>query len=149
MAGRVVRISVAPVKSLGLVHPEQVELEAGGVRGNRRFWLRDESGALYAGKRDGAMQRIRPEWDEDTRTLALTFPDGARVEGVVEVGEPVEAELYRLPRASHSVIGPWEEAISTYVGRPLTLLWADDGAVDRTPRRLDITRVARVARTIA
>jgi uncharacterized protein YcbX len=130
---RVVRISIAPVKSLALVHPEGVLLERGGVVGNRRFWLRDERGALYAGKRDGRMMQIRPEWDESTRRLALTFPGGERVEGTVEVGEPVDAELYRLPRASRRVIGPWQDAISDFVGRPLELLWADDGAVDRSP----------------
>src|SRR5919109_4782348 len=106
MAARVVRISIAPVKSLGLVHPDEVLLEAGGVVGNRRFWLRDENGALYAGKRDGSMMRIRPEWDESTRRLALTFPDGALVDGVVELGERVDAELYRLVRRSRRVVGP-------------------------------------------
>ena len=145
MEARVLRISVAPVKSLGLVHPEEVELEAGGVRGNRRFWLRDENEALYAGKRDGSMLRIRPEWDEETRHLALVFPDGVRVEGVVDVGEPVAAELYKLPRASRRVIGPWEEAISEFVGRPLTLLWADEGAVDRTPRGGSVSLVSRAS----
>jgi uncharacterized protein YcbX len=134
MDPRVVRISIAPVKSLGLVHPEQVMLEHGGVLGNRRFWLCDEKGALYGGKRDGTMLRIRPEWNESTRHLALTFPHGDRVEGVVELGDTVDAQLYRLPRPSRRVIGPWEEAISRYVGRPLTLLWADQGAVDRTPQ---------------
>jgi uncharacterized protein YcbX len=143
--GHVVRISIAPIKSLGLVHPDEIELEPGGVHGNRRFWLRDENGALYAGKRDGAMQRIRPEWDEDTQRLALTFPDGDRVEGIVEVGEPVEAELYKLPRASRRVIGPWQEAISDYVGRPLTLLWAEGGAVDRTPRGGSVSLVSRAS----
>ena len=143
--GRVVRISVAPVKSLGLVHPDEVDLEAGGVRGNRRFWLRDESGALYAGKRDGSMMGIRPEWDEESRRLALVFPDGETVEGVVELGEPVEAELYKLPRASRSVIGPWQEAISDYVGRPLTFLWADEGAVDRTPRGGTVSLVSQAS----
>lgn len=145
MEARVVRISVAPVKSLGLVHPHEIELESGGVRGNRRFWLRDEIGALYAGKRDGSMMRIRPEWDEETRHLALVFPDGERVEGVVELGEPVEAELYKLPLASHRVIGPWEEAISTFVGRPLTLLWADEGAVDRSPRGGSVSLVSQAS----
>jgi uncharacterized protein YcbX len=143
--GRVVRISVAPVKSLGLVHPQEVQLERNGVVGNRRFWLRDESGALYAGKRDGTMLQIRPEWDEDTRRLALTFPDGARVEGVVELGGPVEAELYRLPLASRRVIGPWQEAISAFVGRPLQLLWADDGAVDRAARGGSVSLVSRAS----
>jgi MOSC domain-containing protein len=143
--GRVVRISVAPVKSLGLVHPEEVQLERNGVVGNRRFWLRDESGALYAGKRDGRMLPIRPEWDEDTRRLALTFPGGERVEGVVELGEPVDAELYRLPLASRRVIGPWQEAISAHVGRPLELLWADDGAVDRAPHGGSVSLVSRAS----
>jgi uncharacterized protein len=132
-SARVVRISIAPVKSLGLVHPDVVMLDPGGVIGNRRFWLRDEQGALYAGKRDGTMMRIRPEWDEAARRLTLIFPDGNRVEGVVELRDPVEAELYRLPLACRQVIGPWQEAISRFVGRPLELLWADDGAVDRTP----------------
>jgi len=134
VGARVTRISIAPVKSLALVHPDEVMLEQGGVVGNRRFWLRDEQQALYGGKRDGTMLRIHPAWDEATRRLALTFPGGERVDGVVELGDPVDAELYRLPRPSHRVIGPWEEAISRYVGRPLTFLWADDGAVDRTPQ---------------
>lgn len=138
-------MSVAPVKSLGLLHPEEIELEPAGVRGNRRFWLRDETGALYAGKRDGSMLQIRPEWDEDTRRLALTFPDGERVEGIVEIGEPVEAELYKQPRASRRVIGPWQDAISAYVGRPLTLLWADEGAVDRSPRGGTVSLVSRAS----
>jgi len=143
VGARVVRISVAPVKSLGLVHPDKVTLEPGGVTGNRRFWLLDEQGALYGGKRDGALVTIHPDWDESTRRLALTFPDGARVEGVVELGDAVDAELYRLPRPSHRVIGPWEEAICGYIGRRLTLLWADDSAIDRTPEGGTVSLVSR------
>jgi uncharacterized protein YcbX len=143
VTGRVVRISVAPVKSLGLVHPDEVMLDSGGVSGNRRFWLRDGQGALYAGKRDGTMMQIRPEWDETTCRLALTFPGGERVEGIVELGEPVDALLYELPRPSRRVLGPWQEAISDFVGRPLELLWADDGAVDRTPEGGTVSLVSR------
>ena len=43
------------------------------------------------------MVRIRPEWDEDARQLALAFPDGTRVEGVVELGEAVDADMYGIP----------------------------------------------------
>ena len=146
MAARVVRISVAPVKSLALLHPDEVVLEEGGVVGNRRFWLRDEQGALYAGKRDGSIMQIRPEWDEDTRRLTLTFPDGARVEGIVELGEEIEANMYSWNRVrSRRVIGPWEAAISEFVGRPLEFLWADDGAVDRTPRGGSVSLVSRAS----
>ncbi len=131
MEARVARISIAPVKSLGLVHPESVDLLRSGVLGDRRFWLLDEDGRLYNNKRNGPMMTIRPGWDEVTRQLSLSFPDGSRVTGTVELGEPVAAELYGRPLPSRRVIGPWEEAISGSVGRPLTLLWSDDHATDR------------------
>ena len=131
MKGSLVRLSIAPVKSLGLVHPDEVELESHGIRGNRRFWLVDADGRLFNGKRGGPMVRIRPEWDEDTNVLALVFPDGARVQGVVELGASVDAAMYGHPHPSRRVIGPWEAAISEFVGQPLTLLWAEAHAVDR------------------
>jgi uncharacterized protein YcbX len=131
VAARVTRISIAPVKSLGLLHPDEIELEPHGVRGNRRFWLVDRNGRLFNNKRNGPMVRIRPEWDEETRQLVLTFPDGARVEGAVELGEAVDAEMYRHPHPSRRVVGPWEQAISEFVGLPLTLLWAEQHAADR------------------
>jgi uncharacterized protein YcbX len=133
LIGRVTRISIAPVKALGLVHPDEVILNSGGVAGNRRFWLRNEEGKLVNGKRDGTLMQIRPEWDESTLRLVLTFPVGERVDGVVELGDPVAAEMYGAPRPSRQVIGPWQEAISRFLGRQVELLWADDGAVDRTP----------------
>jgi hypothetical protein len=146
MAPRVVRISVAPVKSFGLVHPDEVVLGPTGVVGNRRFWLRDEDGRLYAGKRDGSLLRIQPAWDEETRRLTLTFPSGEIVGGVVELGDDVESNLYAWhPLTSRRVWGPWEAAISEYVGRPLEFLWADAGAVDRTPRGGTVSLVSRAS----
>ena len=131
------------MKSLALVHPDAVRLETGGVVGDRRFWLRDEVGALYGGKRNGELLRIRPEWHEATRRLALTFPDGSRVEGVVELGEEVEAELYGERRPAHRVLGPWEDAISRHIGRRLELLWADRDAIDRSPDGGSVSLVSR------
>ena len=144
--GRVVRISVAPVKSLGLVHPDEVTLDAGGVVGDRRFWMRDADGRLFNGKRSGDLHRIRPEWDEDTRRLALTFPGGERVDDVVELGEPLESDMYAWHRVrSRKVVGPWQGAISSYVGRPVELLWADEGAADRIPRGGTVSVVSRAS----
>lgn len=136
------RISIAPVKSLGLVHPDEIEIGPHGVVGNRRFWLVDGDGRLFNNKRCGPMVRIRPEWDEESRTLALTLPDGERVEGVVELGDAVPAEMYGHPHPSRRVVGPWEAAISRVAGRPLTLLWADDHATDRGYRGGDISLVS-------
>lgn len=145
MEARVVRISIAPVKSLGLVHPGEIELGPNGVVGNRRFWLLDEDGRLFNNKRCGPMQRIRQEWDEESGTLALTFPDGVRVEGVVELGEPVAAQMYGYPHPSRRVLGPWQAAISRFVGRELNLLWADQHAVDRGYRGGTISLVSRAS----
>ena len=139
------RISIAPVKSLGLVHPDEVVLERGGVRGNRRFWLVDEDGRLFNNKRHGPMVRVRTEWDEDTRELALMFPDGRRVEGMVELGDAVDAEMYAHPHPSRRVLGPWEDAISEHVGRRLTLLWAEDHAADRGYRGGTVSLLSRAS----
>ena len=143
MTATVARLSVAPVKSLGLVHPEEIELQDYGVRGNRRFWLVDATGRLYNGKREGTMVQIAPEWNEESRVLALTFPDGVRVEGTVELGDAVDAVMYRHPHPSRRVLGPREAAISDFVGEPLTLLWAERHAVDRGYRGGTISLVSR------
>jgi uncharacterized protein len=131
MEGRVVRISIAPVKALHLVNPDQVEVGRAGVAGDRRFWLLDRDGRLVNDKRRPHLLRVHATWDEDTRRLALAFPDGSEVDGVVEPGELVEAELYGRPHPSRAVPGPWQEALSDYAGEPLRLLWSESGAVDR------------------
>ena len=143
MAGRVARISIAPVKALGLVHPPEVELGEHGVAGDRRLWLVDESGRLFNNKRNGPIMAVRPAWDESTRRLELTFPDGEVVAGTVEPGEPVEAEMYREPMPSRRVDGPWAAALSRLAGTPLTLLWSEIGAPDRTLRGGAVSLVSR------
>ena len=132
MAARVARISLAPVKALGLVHPDEVELGPRGVAGNRRFWLVEADGRLVSNKKHRSLMLVRPEWDEQTRELALSFPDGTRVGGTVELGDEVfDQPMYSHPVKSRSVDGPWQDAISRYAGEPLTLLWAEEGAPDR------------------
>lgn len=125
------RIAIAPVKALHVVERDEVELEFTGVPGDRRFWLVDGDGRLVNDKRYPQLLRVHAEWDETTRELRLAFPDGLLVEGVAEPGEPVEAELYGRPHPSRAVSGPWQEALSEYVGEPLTFLWSESGAVDR------------------
>ena len=131
MEGRVVRICIAPVKALHVVNPNEVQLTHAGVAGDRRFWLVDRNRRLVNGKDHPELMRVQPEWDEASRRLALAFPDGSVVEGEVEPSEPFEAELYRTPHPSRTVPGPWQEALSEFVGEPLTLLWSEGGAQDR------------------
>ena len=107
-------------------------LEKRGVVGNRRFWLCDEQGALYGGKRDGTMLRIRPAWDEATRQLALTFPT-ASWSRVWSARRPGGRRALPAAAALASCDRPVGGSDLALVGKPLTFLWADDGAVDRTP----------------
>ena len=131
MDGRVARISIAPVKSLHLVNPDEVELTRAGVVGDRRFWLVDGERRLVNGKRHPELMRVHAEWSEESRWLALTFPDGSVVDGEVEPGEPFAAELYGVPHRSRTVPGPWQDALAEFAGAPLTLLWSEEGAQDR------------------
>jgi hypothetical protein len=131
MEGRVVRICVAPLKALHVVNPDEVELTHAGVAGDRRFWLVDGNRRLVNGKGHPELMRVRPDWDAGSRRLALAFPDGSVVEGEVAPGEPFEAQLYGSPHPSRTVPGPWEEALSEFVGEPVTLLWSERGAQDR------------------
>jgi uncharacterized protein YcbX len=143
--GRVARVAIAPVKALHVVEAEAIELEWTGVAGDRRFWLVDADGRLVNDKRYPHLMRVRVEWSEARRELGLEFPDGSRVEGVVELAEPVEPMLYGRPHASRVVAGPWQEALSEYVGEPLTFLWSERGAVDRGVGGGAVTVISRAS----
>lgn len=131
--GRVAWLTIAPVKALGLVHPEAIELGANGVSADRRFFLVDEDGRLYNGKRDGRLVRIRPDYDEAGETLILHFPDGTTVTAGTDCGEPGQVPLYDRVVATRDLGGPLADAISDYAGRALRLLRVDPPAtaVDR------------------
>lgn len=129
--GRIASISIAPVKGLGLVHPDEVRLERFGVADNRRLHLIDDAGRLANGKRIGPLVQVRPRLDGDY--LSLEFPDGSTVEGDLAPGEPVETSFYGRPVAGHVVHGPFADALSQMAGLRLRLVRADvpGAAVDR------------------
>ena len=133
MVATVSRISIAPVKGLGLVHPDEVMVEHTGVRANRRFHLVDRDGRRYNQLRNGFIVQIRPEYDEDEERLTLHFPDGPSVSGRVELGEEITTDFYGRPVPGNLVVGPWSEALSQAVGRELRLVQSAPGAaVDRS-----------------
>jgi uncharacterized protein YcbX len=131
----VARLSLTPVKSLALHHPDEVLLEECGVAANRRFYLVREDGRLLAGLHHGPLVRVRADWDEESDRLALTFPEGSVVEGNVRLGAPVLTDFWGHRVRGRVVEGPWTGALSAFVGKPLRLVKADDpgGAVDIEP----------------
>jgi uncharacterized protein YcbX len=121
------RISITPVKGLGLLHPDVVFLDAGGVGENRRFYLVDDRGRLFNGGRHGPLVQVRPAYDVDSDRLRLEFPDGAIVEGPVELDRPVTTNFWDERRVTGRVVaGPFAEALSQYAGRRLRLVKTDE-----------------------
>jgi uncharacterized protein len=125
MPARVAWISVAPVKGLALAQRGEVVLEPFGVRDNRRFHLIGADGRLLNGKQLEPLVRIAADWDEGARTLELRFPDGGSIAGTAELGERVTTLFYGRPVDGFVVIGPWAEALSSFVGRDLRLVQAE------------------------
>jgi uncharacterized protein YcbX len=128
----VTRINVAPVKALGLVHPDEVLLERTGVADNRRFHVIDADGRRYNQIRNGRLVQIRPAYDAAVGRLTLSFPDGTVADGTVAHGEAITVDFYGRAVPGRLVEGPWSEALSGWAARPLRLVESEPGlAVDR------------------
>lgn len=122
----VARLSIAPVKSLALNHPEQVRLDPLGVPENRRFYLAEPDGRLVSGGMNGSLMRVRAAYDASREWLTLSFPDGSVVDGeATELGDPVTTSFYSRPVSGRVVIGPWSGALSSFLGRPVLLVRPD------------------------
>lgn len=120
---RVVRLNVAPVKSLGLQHPDDLWLGATGAPGDRRFFLVDETGRMVRGAYHGPLVRVRVELDGEA--LALAFPDGTRAAAPLAHGEAVVASFFgKRPVPGRVLAGPWADALTRYAGRPLRIVEA-------------------------
>src|SRR5437879_5761006 len=116
---------IAPVKGMALARRDDVLLETFGVRDDRRFHVIGESGRLLNGKQLAPLVRMGAEWDEEANRLELRFPDGSVVAGDVELGERVSTSFYGRPVEGRFVTGPWNEAVSAFVGQPLRLVQAE------------------------
>ena len=140
-------LSIAPVKGLALVRPDEIRLERTGVAANRRFYLLDADGQQFGLLRNGKLVQIRPEYDEAADRLSLHLPDGSRVDGEIELGEPAVARFFgKRPVPGRLVVGPWSDAISEHAGRPLRLVKTDrpgDG-VDRGRGQVSLVSDASV-----
>jgi uncharacterized protein YcbX len=132
VTARVSWISLTPVKALAIEHVDEIDLREDGLRGDRRFYLVDESGRLVNNKgKRGPLQVVRGTYDEEADVLAIHFPDGAEVSGEVERGEELETNFHGRARAARRAAGPWDAALSELAGEPLRLVAPELGAADR------------------
>ena len=129
MGATVSWISTTPVKALALAQLPEVALLERGPRGDRCFFLVDESNRLVNNKGTrGPLQLIHAAYDETAARLTLRFPDGTTVDGEAVAGDELTTNFHRRPRAARRVAGPWDEALSEAVDESLRLVAADVGA---------------------
>jgi uncharacterized protein YcbX len=126
---RIVDITYTPVKGLGLLHPAQVELTPSGAANDRRFFLADKRLQMVNGKRYGQLVQVKPDFDPLEGRLSLRFPTGDVVSDVVEAGEAVQTSFFGRIRPGRLVRGPWNAALSAWVGEELRLVDSADASV--------------------
>lgn len=126
-------VSIAPVKGLGLVHPDEIVLGPQGVAENRRFYLIGGGGIRYSVLEDGRLLQIRPRYEAADERLTLSFPDGTVADGEIELREQVVTDFYGRPVSGRIVDGPWADALSGFAGEAIRLVMADrpGAGVDR------------------
>ena len=121
----VARLSIAPVRSLGLEHPESIDVGPTGVLEDRRFYLADASNRLVDRLIVGELVQIATHTNADGTNLRMTFPDGTVIEDEIALGEPIETPIHGRTGVGHVVVGPWAEALSAFCGREIVLVRCD------------------------
>jgi hypothetical protein len=122
---RVARFSIAPVRSLGLEHPTEIDVTERGVVEDRRFYLTDDANRLVDRIVVGRLVQVAAHTDPEATTLRMTFPDGTVIEDEVRLGEAVETPIHGRTGIGHVVIGPWGEAMAPIAGRPIRIIRCD------------------------
>jgi uncharacterized protein YcbX len=122
---QVARLNIAPVRSLGLETRSEIQLTPHGVAEDRRFYLVDDSGRLIDQLIAGELVQVAAWTDPDATVLRLTFPDGRVVEDDVRLGGPIETDVHKRMAIGHVVDGPWAEALTAFVGRPIRVVRCD------------------------
>ncbi len=122
---RVARFSIAPVRSLGLEHPTEIDVTEFGVVEDRRFYLSDESNRLVDRIVVGRLVQVASHTDPEATMLRMTFLDGTVIEDEVRLGETVETPIHGRTGVGHVVIGPWGEALAPIAGRSIRVIRCD------------------------
>ncbi len=128
---RVSRLNIAPVRSLGLEHRDEVELRERGVLEDRRFYVTDADNRLVDQLIAGSMVQVTAWTDPEATRLRLTFPGGAVVEDDVALGDPVETQVHGRTAVGHVVQGPWAEPLGAFLGRDVRIVRCDQPAGTR------------------
>lgn len=120
------RIHVAPVKSLGLTHPDQVHVGPMGIEEDRRFFLINGQGTLLTQRHIGRLVQVKAEYRIEPEWLSLGFPHGTVTEGAVELGASVTARIFGRIVAGRRLEGAWNDKLSEFCEEPVCLVKSDE-----------------------
>ena len=115
-------INLAPVKSLGLLSAERVDISSRGIEGDRRFIVLDASGRLVTQRQLGSLTQVTAEYSASDRVLRMTFPGGRVVEGQPNPVESTATVLWGRVVEGNLVGGDWASALSEFCGTDLQLM---------------------------
>ncbi len=100
---KVAQFSIAPVRSLGLQHPTEIDVTDVGVVEDRRFFLTNDANRLIDQLIVFKLVQVASRTDPEATTLWLRFPDGTVVDGEVETGDAVETPIHGRTGVGHVV----------------------------------------------
>ena len=118
-------INISPVKSMRLMHPATVDVGPQGVLDDRRLYLIDQEGKLLTQREVSQLTMVEAEYQTDPERLRLAFPNGASLEGSLDLGEPVSTRFWWRDVPGRVVEGDWNGALSEFCQRPVKLVKSD------------------------
>lgn len=124
--GRVARLGLSPFKGGRHAHPTSVEISRAGPVGDRRFALVEEhrtrGTAVVRTVENHAVLRVRAEMAGDSLRLEVA---GAGRYSIPVAGDPdadeVLADYWGRATRMRLLPGPWDDALSALLGRPVRL----------------------------
>ena len=112
------------VKATRFLHPEQVDVDAGGIRHDRVFALAEADDRFVSTERHGDFFPLTFHYDFAQDRLRLEMPDGEVLEGDAgTIGRRWEHDHHGIRMIPVvEVEGPWNLAISRFVGRAIRVV---------------------------
>lgn len=118
----VARLSVTPVKSTSLAHPDEVRLGRGGAQGDHMFLFLEADGSRVRDARKAPLLGVRCRYEAARDRLVVETPEGDHVEAdAAPTDEPIDVALFDRSIRAARVRGPIDEVVSRRAGRPLGL----------------------------
>jgi uncharacterized protein YcbX len=121
----VAHFSIAPVRSLGLQHPTEIDVTEVGVVEDRRFFLSDLQNRLIDRIIVGRLVQVETRTNPGATRLWMRFPDGTVIDDEVRLGEAVETPIHGRTGVGRVVIGPWADKLAEVAGMPVRVIRCD------------------------